>query len=101
MQTNLPIDKKHRNELLHQKREECLVYDVRFETGEICKELLWVSNRLGKESVKKKSIYFEGSFGLAFVNMFVNLIIVLSTKEALRLDKMVERYIWERERRVL
>ena len=54
MQTNLPIDKKHRNELLHQKREECLVYDVRFETGEICKELLWVSNRLGKESVKKK-----------------------------------------------
>ena len=51
--------------------------------------------------MKKKSIYFEGSFGLAFVNMFVNLIIVLSTKEALRLDKMVERYIQERERRVL
>ena len=42
---------------------------------------------------EKKSIYFEGSFGLAFVNRFVNLIIVLSTKEALRLDKMVERYI--------
>ena len=42
---------------------------------------------------KKKSIYFEGSFGLAFVNIFVNLIIVLSTKEALRLDKIIGRYI--------
>ena len=38
---------------------------------------------------------------MAFVNRFVNLIIVLSTKEALRLDKMVGRYIQERKRRVL
>ena len=57
MRTNLPTNKKHINELLHEKREECLVYDVRFEIGEICTKLLWVSNRLGKESVKK-SIYF-------------------------------------------
>ena len=57
--------------------------------------------RTMKRKCKKKSIYFEGSFGFSSVNIFVNLIIVLSTKEALRLDKIIGRYIRGKERRVL
>jgi hypothetical protein len=35
-----------------QKRKNVLVYDGRFETGEICKELLWVRNGLKKKKNK-------------------------------------------------
>lgn len=36
---NTPSEKKKKRE-----EKERLVYDVRFETGEICEELLWVRN---------------------------------------------------------
>ena len=37
----------------------------------------------------KKSIYFEISFGMAFVNIFFNLVTVLSTKAALAIKIII------------
>ena len=38
---NTPSEKEKKEK---KREKERLVYDVRFETGEICKELLWVRN---------------------------------------------------------